>query len=245
MREDDGRRRAQGREEPWLADWDEDQLLEAFGRLNFDVADALREERFLDWLAQEARERSRNADRRPEREWLERGAELVARMHERSLRIQRGLQPRIHVADAGRQNGKGDVVVVYYQRRAPFVDLGVAAGVGRELWDEMPDQWIEVPASLPDANYVALRIVGDSMTPLIHSGDTVLVKREPAVIPNTMVVARHPDDGYVCKKVERLTATDVVLASLAPDGPRVVIPRDPRLIIGTVVMIWCTHRSKK
>jgi SOS-response transcriptional repressor LexA len=241
MTDDFGRHGQPAHQRDWLAETDDDLTFEAFAGSTFDVDLALHDARFLDWLAREARERSREADRCPERDHLARGAELVARMHEQTLHIRRTFKPAALIAssaaliDACLPDG----------RRVPFVDLGVAAGIGRDLWDEMPEQWVELPASLPDANYVALRIVGDSMTPLIHSGDTVLIKREPAITPNAVVVARHPDDGYVCKKVERLTATSVVLASLAADGPAVVIPRDPRLIVGTVVLVWCRHRSKK
>ena len=243
MTDDVKNRRCEDRRRDWLADaaTDVDGLMAAVGDGAFDVNLALQDARFIEWLSRETRERSREADRRPERERVARGGEMVARMHERALHVRRTRDQSIH-ADSSSQSGNG---LRLDRRRVPFVELGVAAGIGRDLWDEIPEQWVELPPTLPDANYVALRIVGDSMTPLIHSGDTVLVKREPTITANSVVVARHPDDGYVCKKVERLTGTSVVLASLAVDGPTVVIPRDPRLIIGTVVMVWCRHRSKR
>lgn len=233
--------RRRERRRGWLADGDNDDvLMELLGDGAFDISLALQDIRFIDWLARETRERSRGVDRRRAPDRVGRGAELVARMHERTLHLRRTFHPPTYGDASGTCN---DATEQLNRRRAPFVDLGVAAGIGRELWDEVPEQWVELPPTLPDANYVALRIIGDSMTPLIHSGDTVLVKREPTISLNTLVVARHPDDGYVCKKVERLTATSVVLGSLAADGPLVVIPRDPRLIIGTVVMIWCRDRA--
>src|SRR5438067_6727057 len=90
----------------------------------------------------------------------------------------------------------------------PLYDLAVAAGVGRELWDEAPDAWLALGASLgddvarlPAGSHLALRIAGDSMEPLMHTGDTVLVARGRPLRAGTVVVARQPDDGYVCKRV--------------------------------------------
>ena len=64
---------------------------------------------------------------------------------------------------------------------APLAELGVAAGTGRELFDEPCDAWVALPDGLPPRRYVALRVVGDSMTPLLHSGDVVLVDLDAAV----------------------------------------------------------------
>src|SRR5205085_211879 len=33
------------------------------------------------------------------------------------------------------------------------------------------------------------------------------------------------------------------IASLAPGRPPITIPRDARLVVGTVVFVWCTHRQ--
>ena len=57
---------------------------------------------------------------------------------------------------------------------APLAELGVAAGTGRELFDEPCDLWVALPAELVPGRYLALRVVGDSMIPLLHSGDVVL-----------------------------------------------------------------------
>ena len=123
----------------------------------------------------------------------------------------------------------------------PNIDLGVAAGVGRDLWDEPCDSWIELPEEMPQGRYLGLGVSGDSMEPLMHSGDTILVRVGSEVQPDTVIVARHPEDGYVVKRVARLTPTAIHLAALNPGYPPISIPRDPSLIVGTVVMRWCAH----
>ena len=129
-------------------------------------------------------------------------------------------------------------------RHAPAMDLSVAAGVGRELWDEPCDRWIPLPDGSPDGKYVALRVTGDSMVPLLHDGDTILVKLGDEIVPDAVVVARVPDGGYVVKRVGGVAGSRVELASLNPDYPPIVIPRDPSLVLGTVLLRWCTHGDR-
>jgi phage repressor protein C with HTH and peptisase S24 domain len=124
---------------------------------------------------------------------------------------------------------------------APVVHLAVAAGSGRELWDEPVESWIDVPPGLEGGPFLALSISGDSMVPLVHTGDTVLVRVSPVVRANSVVVARHPEDGYLCKWVRSIARGRVTLASLDPARADVVIPHDRSLIVGTVVMAWCHH----
>jgi phage repressor protein C with HTH and peptisase S24 domain len=123
------------------------------------------------------------------------------------------------------------------------VELGIAAGVGRELWDEPVQSWVELPPDVPPGKYVALKIVGESMAPLMHTGDTVLVRIGADVKRDTVVVARHPEDGYVCKRVSRVRRDAIELSSLDPGRPIITIPRDPSLMVGTVVLVWCQHRK--
>ncbi|HEX6535182.1 MAG TPA: S24 family peptidase [Gemmatimonadaceae bacterium] len=121
---------------------------------------------------------------------------------------------------------------------APILDLAAAAGAGRELWDAACESWAELPADLPRARYVALRVSGESMAPLMHSGDLVLVQLGTPLARDTVIVARRPGEGYVVKRVGRLSRKTVELLSLNPDFPPVTIPRDDRLVVGKVVMRW-------
>jgi SOS-response transcriptional repressor LexA len=211
-------------------------VAEALGRalLSDPAHPAWEDPRFLDWLAADAREDARRGWRLSRAQLRAHGESMMARAHARRLRVtQGGSAPLV----------KGDGDGGTSRRVVPVVELGIAAGVGRELWDEPADAWVEVPNDAPAGDYVALRVVGDSMAPLMHTGDTVLVRRGADVRRDTVIVARHPDDGYVCKRVSRVRRESIELASLAPGRPPIVIPRDARLVVGTVMLVWCSHRQ--
>jgi SOS-response transcriptional repressor LexA len=225
---------------------DGERLAEAIGRLLMADADGphWRDARFINWLAAEAREHDRGTRRRTDRELSAQGRAMITRLRARQVGI-------AHVAETLRlrppsvAGTPGDVLAAASRERAaPVVELGVAAGVGRELWDEVADQWVELPLELPDdRRYLALRIVGESMAPVMHTDDVVLVRIGPCAKVDTIIVARHPDDGYVCKRVRKVRTHGIELASLAPGRPLITIPRDPTLIVGTVLLVWCTHRD--
>jgi SOS-response transcriptional repressor LexA len=212
------------------------ELAEVIGRVLMRDPDhpAWSDARFLEWLAADARDEAHHRRRRLARAARASGEAFMARAHARRLRVaQAGNPPLVREASPA----------ALATRRVPVVELGIAAGVGRELWDEPAEAWVELPNEIPSGEYVALRIVGDSMAPLMHTGDTVLVRRGADVKRDTVIVARHPDDGYVCKRVSRLRRASIELASLAPGRPAIAIPRDARLVVGTVMLVWCTHRS--
>jgi SOS-response transcriptional repressor LexA len=201
--------------------------------------------RFVDWFAEETRsaERvrtrtgSRLSDEEADREGRMFRARAEARRHRLVLRVERPASSAAPV-----RGSVGQVMRSAASRRAaPLVDLGVAAGVGRELWDEVVEEWIELPDDMVEGQHVALRISGGSMVPLMHTGDTVLVRVGGDARVDSIVVARHPDDGYVCKRVRRLGERTIELESLDPGRPVITIPREPGLIVGTVVMVWCIH----
>jgi SOS-response transcriptional repressor LexA len=218
----------------WTARPDPEALAREVGRalLRDGECATWRDERFLGWAARE--ERARRDETTTDAEAAARGEALLARAHARRLRV-----------------GCVDLVPTVYDgseapppaRAAPLVSLGIAAGDGRELWDEPPQRWLALPDVVPAGDYLAFRIVGESMSPLMHTDDTVLVQRGARVERDTVIVARHPDDGYVCKRVHRVRRATIELASLEPGRPLITIPRDARLILGTVLMVWCAHRG--
>jgi phage repressor protein C with HTH and peptisase S24 domain len=223
---------------PLFGDWDDELLAEELGRaLTHDPEHPLwRDERFLDWLAIEARERARrgrsSADRLSDAAFRARGEALMARAYARQL----------HVAVHGHRPPECARPTIV-AGGIPVIEMGIAAGVGRELWDEPVEAWVEAPTDAPAGEYLALKIVGESMAPLMHTGDTVLIRMGIDVARETIIVARHPENGYVCKRVSLVRRDVIELASLEPGRAPMIIPRDAALILGTVILVWCHHRQ--
>lgn len=125
---------------------------------------------------------------------------------------------------------------------APLVEAGVAAGAGRQLWDEVTDAWVAVPTELPERRYVAMRVSGDSMTPLLHSDDVVLIDLDNTdTTAGSIIVARNTDDGYVVKQVTANDGFDIVLGSLNPAYAPMRIASSSNVVLGRVVLRWCAH----
>jgi hypothetical protein len=198
--------------------------------------------RFASWLATEARALVESGiDEDP---WTSREADDFAERIRANVLAERSGVRRlagfpIGVPAPEREDLPG-VVAVPRSGSAPWVQLAPAAGIGREIWDEECDSWISVPEDLPLGKYVALNIRGDSMQPLLHDGDVVLVSMGSATQKGSIVLART-EDGYVVKRLERITTRGVYLGSLNTEHPSVVIKEIPKPIIGSVVARWCPH----
>lgn len=187
--------------------------------------------RFVEWQAAELRDRGRRSEADPD---------IVARARRLAARAL-GFRHAVRCIDRT-PAAVGVPTVASDLAAAPRFDLGIAAGAGRALWDEPCDSWVSIPDELPRGRYVALTVKGDSMLPLLHSGDVVLVKLGPDVVRDTVVVARRPDDGYVVKRVGRITPAELELVSLNPDFPApIVVDRAEGTVTGTVVLRWCGH----
>ena len=116
--------------------------------------------------------------------------------------------------------------------------LAIAAGAGLELWDVECSTTVDVPEDVPRGRHVALRVSGDSMEPLIHSGDLVLVRLDERAVTGTVVVARDPEHGYVVKEVGRLTPQGIELLSLNALYPVLRVPFATGSVLGAVVLCW-------
>ena len=127
----------------------------------------------------------------------------------------------------------------------PLIELGVAAGTGRELLEEPCDTRVALPPGAPPGRYAALRVVGDSMRPLLHSGDVVLVALDASVAAGAVVVARHPEHGYVVKRMGRPGVWGTSLGSLNPAYPTLMLPPGSGAVIGRVMLRWCGHPRPK
>lgn len=227
--------------------WDGEALADALGRTYARARDdAWTNELFLAWLAVESRARGG----RRVRAAYDASAMLSSgrALHERVLSRRCGVgivhaPPRTVVA----RSVNTPLGAMEHARSAgavPLIDLSAAAGPGRELWDEPVEDWMVLPPGVPRMRALALRIAGESMVPLLNDGDTVLVELTPGLVRGHVVVARHPSDGYVCKRVERIGRRDVLLASLNRACADVTIPRDERLIVGTVRVAWRARETR-
>jgi hypothetical protein len=242
---------ARQRAERHAAERVRDRLVTLAGRA---AADALDEAEapprahasFLDWLARELRARQDPAERWSPERLAGLAVEAQARLAARRVQVRRiDHAPRTRPAAV-----TGSIARVLVRAAAeccaPRLDLSIAAGAGRDLWDEPCEQWLELPPDLDvegqgARGFVALTVSGESMLPLLHPGDVVLVRLGPELVRDAVVVARRPDEGYVVKRVDDVGAGLVRLASLNPAFPPVTIPHDERLIVGTVVLRWCGH----
>ena len=128
-------------------------------------------------------------------------------------------------------------------KHVEFVNLGPGRALAVLVGDDgdVENRIITLPEGLPSSRYVALRVVGDSMTPLLHSGDVVLVDLDRQVPPGAVAVARHPDHGSVVKRLVRTDGDRWRLVSLNPAYPPLELPPDSGTLLGPVVLRWCVH----
>jgi SOS-response transcriptional repressor LexA len=238
-------------------EWDVDLLVQIVGRAAYERLDPMdpRQQRFFEWLAREARLRQSGAERRETERAAKEFADriLQRRAAERTRRSgdvrypARGRLRLVNEPPPYRYLAVDESAPPFGSARegvpAPAWDLSVAAGVGRELWDEPPTGCVTVPNDTGDGRYVALTVAGDSMEPLLHTGDTILIRLGSELAPDDVVVARHPDRGHVVKRVGRMTTMRIELTSLNPAYEPLEIPNDAALILGTVVLRWCPHAA--
>jgi phage repressor protein C with HTH and peptisase S24 domain len=119
---------------------------------------------------------------------------------------------------------------------ATILDLAVAAGTGRELWDEPCEEWLELPGDIsPSPRYLAVRVSGDSMSPVLEKSDVILIKLDALPEIDDLVVAKIPDEGYVVKRFAGTKIGRVELASFNPAYDILAIPRDRLTLLGTVI----------
>jgi hypothetical protein len=201
------------------------------------------DERVVGWLARETSSSHRSSERWSRDRIHAAATQLRAKVEAARLKVRLAGPPPVERAPIAGMIA--DVLDVARARQcAPQLELGAAAGVGRDLWDEPCEQWVRIPDDAPAGSYVSLRVVGESMDPLLHTGDSVLVQVGAAVARDTVVLARVPDAGYVVKRVGRVTRAELELQSLNDAFPPIVVPRDEHTVVGTVVLRWCPHAQR-
>jgi hypothetical protein len=242
-RRDDAGQGRDTKDEELQLEYERDRIVSLIGNRSLTATDPehSQDARFLDWWARELRDRASASTLTARAEAFERRMRATIVGRECHVELPDGPVP------CGPPRVEGTVAGIIREatalRCAPSLDLGVAAGVGRDLWDEPCTSWVELPEHVQDGQHVALTVTGESMEPLLYAGDTILVKLGVALRRGAIVVARRPDDGYVVKRVGRIGPRVVELTSLHPGFGAIRIPRRDDLILGTVIMRWSAHAA--
>jgi SOS-response transcriptional repressor LexA len=215
-----------------------DELMSAVGK-EIEVADdglVYQDERFLFWLAKDLRaglgHEQRSTDEREAVEFARRALSRVqVRLAEKRL-PRRRLRERAASLHATLAHS---IPAAGRERCATILDLAVAAGSGRELWDEPCDRWLELPDDVSSGRYVALRVAGDSMAPVLDPREVILIDLDSSPRVDDLVVARLPDQGHVVKRIASMKGTTMELASFNREYESIFVAREPSPVVGTVI----------
>lgn len=109
-----------------------------------------------------------------------------------------------------------------------FDDAGFPCGGS---WED-----VRVPGELDD-NVYALEIAGDSMDPVLRSGDKVLVAPNATVRRGDRVVVKTLEGEVMAKELKKMTETRVELISLNPDYEDRAFPRSEIQWIGRIIWV--------
>lgn len=196
--------------------------------------------RYADWLARDARARETAAEREATEcaavEFAERARIRI--LAERARETVPVIPLRVYDASGA---SEADATVDRAVRRASFVPwletVGVAAGVGRDLWDEPPERWVHVPGTIATGRVVAITVHGDSMLPVLRPRDVVAIRVGARPTVGAMIVARNGDDGYVVKRVRRVGRQFLELESFNPAYAPFRLAREPHAVVGVVTHV--------
>lgn len=197
---------------------------------------AYQDEPFLLWLAKDLRSglshEERSKDERDAAEFARRAlGRLDIRRAEKALPLRKLRERAASMCATVAQS----LTAAGAEHCATILDLAVAAGEGREIWDEPCDRWLELPDDIPSGRYVALRVAGDSMAPLLGPREVILVQLDATPRIDDLIVARLPDQSHVVKRVASMKDGRIELASFNPAYESIFVPRNPSSVVGTVI----------
>jgi SOS-response transcriptional repressor LexA len=213
-------------------------LMSAVGRESESADENLiyQDERFLFWLANDLRTGlDRDQRSRDERDAIQFARRTLNRL---KVRLAEKRLPRRQLRERTATVRATLAYVVPAASRegcATILDLAVAAGAGRELWDEPCDRWLELPEDVPSGRYVALRVAGDSMAPVLGTREVILIQLDAVPRVDDLIVARLPDQGHVVKRVASMKGSTMELASFNPEYESIFVAREPSPVVGTVI----------
>lgn len=123
------------------------------------------------------------------------------------------------------QNPKAPITHAVQAVRIPVYGV-IPAGVPMEAIEDIED-WEDIPADWTrgDQEYFALRIRGDSMEPTYHSGDVIIVRRQPVCESGQDCVVFVNGDDATFKRVV-LRPDCAILQPLNPEYEPMIFERD-------------------
>ena len=197
---------------------------------------AYQDEKFLSWLARDLRDglntEERTQDELDAADFARRALTRLAIRRADKVMPRRPLRERSAPVAATISQSVG---IASSNGCATLLDLAVAAGLGREIWDEPCDRWLELPEDTTPGRYVALRVAGDSMTPVLCPREVILIQLDSTPRVDDLVVARLPDQSHVVKRIASIEDGSIELASFNPDYRPIFVAREPSPVVGTVI----------
>ena len=119
-------------------------------------------------------------------------------------------------------------------RTIPVFDAPAAAGIALPVLSEEKTQVLVDEKKAPAAANFGIRISGDSMEPVIQSGETVFVARVPQIQPGEIGIFLLNGES-LCKKLE-VKEGEVYLSSINPAyAPIRVLETDDLKLVGKVL----------
>jgi SOS-response transcriptional repressor LexA len=125
-------------------------------------------------------------------------------------------------------------------RSVPLTESSIAAGQPIIQQDKIEDYvLLHVRAAGRRGNLVACRVDGESMEPMLHSGDIVVIDRDDKKITKNKIYAIFYDDGLTAKYVEKQEHL-LILRPLNPNSQLQVLNLGdhPDPVVGRIIGTW-------
>jgi len=153
-------------------------------------------------------------------------------------RTVRQLQAAIHAVESSNAS-RVDLHVI------PVISRAAAGDPARFTDGDYPpgfaDEYVQAPTDVADPNAFGLRIRGDSMTPMYHPGDVVIVSPNTPLAPGLRVVAKIRNGEITCKTLASSENDQITLASENPSYDPIILPREDVVWLYPVV---CSLRNE-
>lgn len=127
----------------------------------------------------------------------------------------------------------------------PFLSVRAGAGGGRYVEDTLlgrpkffEEEFVRGALNAAPADLRVIEVEGQSMDPVLHNGDMVLIDTRKTSIIEPGIFVLFDGDGVVCKWVERAHGTSEPMVRIKSENPRFSpydVPADQVQILGRVV----------